>query len=282
MSFTRSWDETTPADTDLARYGAQKIRELREDVRERFALEHMAGNATTDPFGMHKWSTRTVTTNYTLTNFDHNVFANGTLTITLPTAVGIAGKPFYIKNIGTGTVTVATSAGQTIDGQSSISLSSRYADVMVVSNGTNWSAVGSSVSAASSFRAYGSGTDQYITMNVSNKIYFNTVEWNNGGVFSDSTFTPNQAGVYTINVCLDLQFDYGDRYELILRKNGVNYTRVFCVPPYANRDSAQLHTLVQAAPGDRFEVYLFYSAVQNNNIYVKATQNSYFAGGRIG
>ena len=58
-------------------------------------------------------------------------------TITLPTATGAYGMFFTIKNTGAGTVTLATTGGQTIDGASTQSLS-QYTALQVVSNGTNW------------------------------------------------------------------------------------------------------------------------------------------------
>ena len=62
---------------------------------------------------------------------------SGSPTITLPTAVGIVGYQFIIKNTGAGTVTLATTSGQTIDGASTQSIS-QYTTLNPVSNGTNW------------------------------------------------------------------------------------------------------------------------------------------------
>ena len=60
------------------------------------------------------------------------------ISVTLPTAVGISGMRYDIKRSGTGTVTVNTTSSQTIDGLSSIVISSQYASLTVVSNGSNW------------------------------------------------------------------------------------------------------------------------------------------------
>ena len=62
---------------------------------------------------------------------------SGSPTLTLPTAVGIVGYFFTIKNTGSGTVTLATTSSQTIDGASTQSIS-QYTALQVVSNGTNW------------------------------------------------------------------------------------------------------------------------------------------------
>lgn len=36
MAYTRNWNISDPADTDQAKYGAQEIREFKEDTKERF------------------------------------------------------------------------------------------------------------------------------------------------------------------------------------------------------------------------------------------------------
>lgn len=55
MAHSRTWDaayEAIPANTEQAKLGAQRIRELKVDVKERLALDHsMAGN---DDDGKHK------------------------------------------------------------------------------------------------------------------------------------------------------------------------------------------------------------------------------------
>lgn len=58
-------------------------------------------------------------------------------TITLPTAANIVGYSFTIKNTGSGTVTLATTSSQTIDGAATQTLT-QYQSLTVVSNGTNW------------------------------------------------------------------------------------------------------------------------------------------------
>lgn len=80
------------------------------------------------------------TANYTLTDIDDvvNVTANN-VTITLPSAVNQYNKQYTIKNTGTGTVTIATTSSQTIDGLgSSVILLSQYDSLDVKSTGTNW------------------------------------------------------------------------------------------------------------------------------------------------
>lgn len=69
----------------------------------------------------------------------HSLVVNtsGANTLTLPTAVGIVGYYFVVKNTAATTVTLATTSAQTIDGASTQSLT-QYQSLTVVSNGANW------------------------------------------------------------------------------------------------------------------------------------------------
>jgi len=75
---------------------------------------------------------RTLDTSDYLINCTANSF-----TVTLPTAIGITGQQYVIKNSGTGTITIATTSTQTIDGSSTKTLT-QYQNITVVSNGANW------------------------------------------------------------------------------------------------------------------------------------------------
>lgn len=77
----------------------------------------------------------------TLNNTHHFVSASGasTYSVTLPTAVGVAGRIYIIKsNMNAGILlTVNTTSSQTIDGATSRTLT-RYEALQVISNGSNW------------------------------------------------------------------------------------------------------------------------------------------------
>jgi hypothetical protein len=79
-----------------------------------------------------KTATYVITTSDSIINCTANTF-----TVTLPTAVGIDGRRFVIKNSGTGTITVATTSSQTIDGLTTQIVPSTAA-MEVVSTGANW------------------------------------------------------------------------------------------------------------------------------------------------
>jgi len=95
-------------------------------------------------FGSLTRNISSVSGNFTLASTSTVVLANatgGSLTVTLPTAVGIAGKVYTVKrtNSGANTVTVGTTSAQTIDGATTQVLVTQYTSIDVVSDGANWS-----------------------------------------------------------------------------------------------------------------------------------------------
>jgi hypothetical protein len=82
------------------------------------------------------------TSTYTIDNEDCVInCTSGTFTVTLPTAVGISGQYFVIKNSGSGVVTIDANASETIDGAPDFTLSTQYESVTVISNGANWAVI---------------------------------------------------------------------------------------------------------------------------------------------
>jgi hypothetical protein len=79
------------------------------------------------------------TSTYSISSTDYLIDCTAnTFTVTLPSAVGITGRVYVIKNSGTGVVTVATSLAQNIDAYSSFVLSVQYEAIQVMSDGANW------------------------------------------------------------------------------------------------------------------------------------------------
>ena len=77
---------------------------------------------------------------YTITTTDYliNCTAN-TFTVTLPTAVGVTGQIYHIKNSGTGVITINTTSSQTIDGNASGTLTLfQWDNLTVQSTGASW------------------------------------------------------------------------------------------------------------------------------------------------
>jgi hypothetical protein len=81
--------------------------------------------------------------NYTAAASDEIIIVDttgGAVSITLPTAVGITGKFYGLKNIGSAgnTMSLLTTSSQTIDGFSSLTTNIQNDAVRVVSDGANW------------------------------------------------------------------------------------------------------------------------------------------------
>jgi hypothetical protein len=92
----------------------------------------------------------TIQTTATLTlGTHHKVLADATaqaITLTLPTALGVNGREYIVEKIdaGANTVTVNTTAGQTIDGVSTKVIVSQNEAYTFVSDGTNWTVMSAS------------------------------------------------------------------------------------------------------------------------------------------
>lgn len=80
------------------------------------------------------------TTAYTLTDNDYTYLTDGA-DVTLPSAIGREGRIFIVKNVGSSTQTIFAQLGETIDGSSSISLTTLGALTPIFhlqSDGSNW------------------------------------------------------------------------------------------------------------------------------------------------
>ena len=86
----------------------------------------------------------TITAGITSINSSHSIIlcnaASGSITLNLPTAVGVVGKTYNIKKIDSSEnmVSVVSSGSQKIDGRASQDIYSQYVSITVVSDGSNW------------------------------------------------------------------------------------------------------------------------------------------------
>ena len=79
-----------------------------------------------------------VTGTYLVTADDYLIESiSGTFTINLPTAVGIKGKLYIIKNSGSGTIIVDPNSSETIDGAATKALA-QWATCTLMAYGGNW------------------------------------------------------------------------------------------------------------------------------------------------
>jgi hypothetical protein len=77
-----------------------------------------------------------VSSNYSASVTKPLILANGTFTVTLPAATG-SGSTFWIKNIGTGLVTIDAGSGKKIDGAQTAQLASQYESVQIFDGASN-------------------------------------------------------------------------------------------------------------------------------------------------
>ena len=94
----------------------------------------------TDDYSRYDVATYTTSTTHPIEDGEV-ILASGTITVTLPEIASLtttAGIMVFVKNIGTGTITVAGNGSETIDGSASVSLASQYDVVRLISDGANW------------------------------------------------------------------------------------------------------------------------------------------------
>src|SRR5690348_17432670 len=92
---------------------------------------------------VHIDDVQAVSTNTTLTSAHDTVevtTGSSTITITLPTAVGIKGTLYFIKKVdsGTGSVLVDGAGAETIEGLANYSLVNQWQYVWIYSDNANW------------------------------------------------------------------------------------------------------------------------------------------------
>lgn len=99
-----------------------------------------AANSTVQVDGSFAYAYKSTSVDYTATASDCVIEITGaTKTVTLPTAVGCAGRIYTVKLTTSATTgTVATTSSQNIDASTTYSLSAQYKYVTVQSNNANW------------------------------------------------------------------------------------------------------------------------------------------------
>lgn len=80
----------------------------------------------------------TKSSNYSILSTDSLILCTASLTLTLPATTGLQGKIYYIKNTTGSAVSVVTTGGKTIDGQSSQNVTGLNSTMQVITDGTNW------------------------------------------------------------------------------------------------------------------------------------------------
>ncbi len=91
---------------------------------------------------------RAITAHRTLTAQDSVILADatsGVITVTLPASSGLSGRLYFIKktDAGANAVTIDGNASETIDGATTVALSSQYDARLIVCDGSNWHVIAS-------------------------------------------------------------------------------------------------------------------------------------------
>lgn len=94
-------------------------------------------NHSIEKFEFGNQSIKTITQDYTLSYTDDTIFTNGTLTISLPTVVNHTGDKYYIKNIGTGTVTIVPFGTETINDYENLIITQKNSSLSLLSDGNS-------------------------------------------------------------------------------------------------------------------------------------------------
>ena len=88
---------------------------------------------------------RRISASTTANGFDNTLFVqttSGAITVTLPTAVGVGGRCYFVADeegdASTNNVTVLPTGAETIDGLASVTIDQDYGGFVFQSNGANW------------------------------------------------------------------------------------------------------------------------------------------------
>jgi hypothetical protein len=95
--------------------------------------------ANTGPAGASPDVVLVANTNTNLSTGVNFILASNTITLTLPSAVGIIGTKYNIKNVGNGEITVVGQIGETIDNNNNMIITYKNSVMGLISDGSNWS-----------------------------------------------------------------------------------------------------------------------------------------------
>ncbi len=116
---------------------------VKRDPSGNFSAGTITANLNGNVTGNVQYSLSTKSSNYTVTTGDAVLLGNAAsnvVTFTLPSAAGLTGRQFTIKKIdnSANAVNVTTSSAQKIDGGTTVTLSSQWQALAVMSDGANW------------------------------------------------------------------------------------------------------------------------------------------------
>jgi hypothetical protein len=89
-------------------------------------------------YGPISYPIAAINTNYSVGVQDYTLNCTASLTLSLPTSIGVGGQIYNIKNGGTGTVTLNAASGEYIDGNSFVLMSTQYEAITIQSTNSSW------------------------------------------------------------------------------------------------------------------------------------------------
>lgn len=233
--------------------------------------------------------TLAVTANGTTCSSSYGVYlcnaAGGDFTITLPTASGVTGRCYTVKNTtptpassGACTVTVATTGGQTVDGLSTINVQNPRECLQFVSDGSNWVTIGIRYPLGST-ASYYLTSDQTISTSTVTALSGWTVKVNtqqNGANFytggSPTRFTFPVGGTYVVALSVDHQSNAVGTRTARLHLNGSVYANAIGAATAANDTTVPIATNLTVTAGDYLEVNAYQDS--GGNLSVKGGTGS--------
>lgn len=154
-----------------------------------------AGNISTNGTVLGKTTyTGSVSTTYAALSTDDVIdCTSGTFTVSLPTAVGITGKTYTIKNSGTGVISVNPFQLQTIDADTIRIISCQYNSIQIISTGSGWKMTDGYVISANPHATLSSAVNHTVaSATVAYPILFESTD--------DIEGMYRQAGAFTVNL----------------------------------------------------------------------------------
>lgn len=157
-----------------------------------------------------------ISTNTLLTAAHHTVLVSGNTTLSLPSSSGISGREYIIKKTDTGTTSIIDPDGtETIDGNSTLSLTTQYQAVKIKSDGSNWTVIHNTASS-------GGGSLTVGTINAQTKSSDGLV------ISSDVLYAQTADGTYPGLVSTGTQTFAGDKtFSSPIIVNGISPTSDF-------------------------------------------------------
>lgn len=128
------------------------------------------------------------------------------------------------------------------------------------------------------FSAYSNATTT-LTANTDVKVTFGVELFDTASCFSSSRFTPNVAGYYIVNVCLNVNFWVGTIFSALVYKNGSVYQRgQTAYPQSVGGVRASISTLVYLnGTTDYIEGYGYQYNEASNNVVTASQENTTFS-----